>query len=541
VSDALDLKADADENLIVIPNALYAVESNQCWLGFDNLISADYKDYWWDIGGAGQQFDESWVYTPTAASTNFSLMLVRGLRSNNSILSSNSIPVKVASLSMGASGVESTNAVTALTNTPIRAGALTSTITGWGELRNFTSDFNAMNIPILVGNAGGSTNAISRVDVEVRNIVYTAGDMGNQTNVRTGALVATGTVAVSSVSMTNLNVFVRLDKTVKATNITGNCMFVGYRTFDSASNNTACYRVSGQANDYISTNHHSHYFWTSPKNWTFESGDVRVGIELKKTYIYPTNKVLAVGDSTTAGSQWVGRMVALSTNEAELMKIETIGTKTNSSYPGVSHEGVSGKTWKWFTSDTGSPFVVSGSLNMSNYFANVITNTPDYILVHLGINDTYLADDALTDAGIQAQWNLDYPRITNFVSQVLAYNSSAKIGLMMTIPPAYEQFAFGDDYASGKTRYRQKRNQLLYAKYIQDSFTTYNADSVFVIPIYTALDTLHNFPTASYAPNVHNTNTIVRQSNALHPSMAGYNQIGDAAWAWLKNKVGSND
>jgi lysophospholipase L1-like esterase len=526
VQDALD------ENLIVIPNALYAVASNQCFVGFDNLISADYKDYWWDTSGAGQQFDWSWQYTPTNNASDFSLMIIRGTRFNNKILSSNQIPVYVGTLEDGASGLGFTNAVTTLSTTPAAVGTVSATITGYGQLRSFTSKFNTVNIPVVVGNTGGTTGAIDRIAVEIRNIIYTAGDNGNVTNVQTGSIVATGSVSVASANTTNLDVSVTLNKTILQSDITGNCLFVGYRAFKSDGLNASVLRVTGTASDIVATNNQSHYFWNNVTNWMDFSGDGNMGIKLALVGVSPTNKILCVGDSTTAGGQWVYRMTSLASND--LMKIVTLGTKTNSAYAGNFHEGISGWTWNAFTSSTSSPFVAAGVLNMSNYFANVISNSPDYVLVHLGINDTYLATDALTDGGILAQWTLDYPRITNFIAQVLAYNPSARVGLAMTIPPAYEQYAFGDDYNVGKTRYRQKRNQLLYAKYIQDSFSTYNTNSVFVIPVYASLDSLYNFSTGDYAPNIHNTNTIVRQSNGVHPATSGYYQMGDVLWAWLK-------
>lgn len=512
VKDALAGKV-GEENLIVLPPAFYAVASNQLYVGLDNLISADYKDYWWDVSLLGTQGDEAWTYTPTNNASSFSISVVRGVRSSNAILSSNTVPVYVSTPSV----LVGTNYIITVTN--LQMGSVNQSLSGFGELRNFVTNFNS----VLLWKVVCATNyRIDRVYAEIRNVVYSS-DYGNITNVLNGTIVAYGNAAVPTNSTTNLNVGVTLNKTVTASDITGNALFVGYIAY-SGTNPVGIGRIWGYASDFVSTNQQSHYF--SSMNWAAQSADPPMGIQLQSVSVTNAVKVLCVGDSLTTPGSWVSMLASNSSG-----RIETLGTSVAM---GVNFQAESGQTWSWFCSDAASPFVSSGVLNMSNYFANVISNTPDYVFVHLGINDVW---NRHSDESAGLAYSNTYPTITNFIAQITNYSETAKIGLMMPVLPVYEQQGFGYYSGAWETRYRTKRNQLLWGSWLQRDFASYNTNKVFVIPVYASLDTIHNFPTASYAYNARNTNTVIKQWQTVHPALSGYQQMGDCVWAWLNYQL----
>jgi lysophospholipase L1-like esterase len=60
---------------------------------------------------------------------------------------------------------------------------------------------------------------------------------------------------------------------------------------------------------------------------------------------------------------------------------------------------------------------------------------------------------------------------------------------------------------------------------------------LFIVPANTGLDTENNFPAKKEIVNVRNSVKIERQNNGVHPAPAGYNQMGDVYYAWLKNML----
>lgn len=57
------------------------------------------------------------------------------------------------------------------------------------------------------------------------------------------------------------------------------------------------------------------------------------------------------------------------------------------------------------------------------------------------------------------------------------------------------------------------------------------------MPAFVGLDTVYGYPTVSVPPNAHAPEPIRRMSNGLHPSAAGYRQMGDAFYCWIKSRL----
>lgn len=107
---------------------------------------------------------------------------------------------------------------------------------------------------------------------------------------------------------------------------------------------------------------------------------------------------------------------------------------------------------------------------------------------------------------------------------------------MLPVPPAATQDAFGSNYAAGQTRWQYKRNQHRLAERMLERFGSAKVASVELVPTHLNLDSARNYPAESVVPNAHATEKISRQNNGVHPSAAGYFQIGDSLFAWLKAK-----
>lgn len=241
---------------------------------------------------------------------------------------------------------------------------------------------------------------------------------------------------------------------------------------------------------------------------------------------------LFIGDSTTAPTGGAGMyLAALNTLfSTDAMDITQIGTQTGY---GTNSEGYPGWAISTFLG-SGSPFYFAGAFNFSTYMSTHGYAAVDYVFIHLGINDVMAltSDAAVTAAAVSMVANIE-----TMITSIHAFNAAVKIGLMVTIPPSAEQDAFGANYASGMSRWRYKRNILLWAKALIDAFTGRTVtDKIHLVPVNCNIDTINNMSRAAATPvNSRNTTiTVARQSNGVHPADTGYAQMADTLFAFLK-------
>ena len=72
-------------------------------------------------------------------------------------------------------------------------------------------------------------------------------------------------------------------------------------------------------------------------------------------------------------------------------------------------------------------------------------------------------------------------------------------------------------------------------------FASYPDKKVFLVPSNVNLDCENNYPVRREAVNGELVkgarNFIIRQSNGVHPAPAGYNQMGDTFYCWIKYQL----
>lgn len=241
-----------------------------------------------------------------------------------------------------------------------------------------------------------------------------------------------------------------------------------------------------------------------------------------------TRKLLVIGDSTTAGGQVVTELNRISgTNGFKLDTIGTQGSGTN------KHEGRSGYTIaRFYTGDANgvTPFTnLVGAFDFNYYLTNnsLTMASNDWVFVNLGVNDVF---NQTSDSGAATVAGTYLTTFSNMVVNIRTVVPGIRVGLCVTIPPAYSQDAFGDDYGTGQTFARYNRNRAIFAEYL----AAYTQTGVFRIPISVGLDTLHNFASTTGVWNSRNSGTWTYLNNGVHPDQSGYEQIADQMWAALK-------
>jgi len=265
--------------------------------------------------------------------------------------------------------------------------------------------------------------------------------------------------------------------------------------------------------------------------------------------------MLMIGDSLTHASVYPQRVV----DQCEMSggpKLTLIGSHVpQAASPAMRHEGYGGWTAKRFATHftetartgeyakRGSPFLYklgtdSPKLDFAAYCRDVNEGRfPDVVSIFLGPNDIFSFDDETIDPGIDDILK----HLDQLVTMLNDASPSTRVALMLPVPPAASQDAFGSNYASGQTRWQYRRNQhrlveRMLERYASPSLEPTTARRVHLVPTHIGLDSVHNYPTESVSANGTTDIKLTRQSNGVHPATSGYHQIGDTLFAWLKGQ-----
>ena len=262
--------------------------------------------------------------------------------------------------------------------------------------------------------------------------------------------------------------------------------------------------------------------------------------------------LLIIGDSLTAASiypqQLYDRLKA--NGHPDVKFLGTNGRKESL----AKHEGYGGWTWnsflnkksptkvapgsKAFPRHRASPFIFDGKFNLTRYLKeNHKGQMPDFITLQLGVNDVFAAKDSNQATIIEGILkNADA-----LISALRKEAPNAIIGVGLVTPGARTQDAFGNNYKNGQTRWQYKKNQHALNAAMLKKFASYPDKKVFLIPSCVNLDCENNFPSRKEAINgteaKGSKRTVIRQSNGVHPAPAGYHQMGDTFYCWIKYQL----
>ena len=253
-----------------------------------------------------------------------------------------------------------------------------------------------------------------------------------------------------------------------------------------------------------------------------------------------SKKVIILGDSTTDNGIAVTKLNENFSND--VMNISTLGTRGTSPN---NHEGRSGWRFSSYFNPPNAGDIAAGienpfynptteTFDASYYFTNTGIEKPDWFFINLGINDvfgygndTYLLNGITTILGL----------CDEMIESIQSASQNTKIGLCLTIPPNHSQDAFGKAYYCGQTRDRYKRNNTIWVSKLIEKYSGKESEGIYLIPIYTNLDTIYNMGMEEIPVNARNA-SITYQSpignGGVHPVESGYWQIADIYTAFLK-------
>lgn len=302
------------------------------------------------------------------------------------------------------------------------------------------------------------------------------------------------------------------------------------------------YNIDAIHSTPLGTSQNERWTWTpsgavSSGTLTIGASDKRTGDRLVGKIISPRSaassagsgankKLIVVGDSLVAANTITQTLLDVA--GADVMGVTlygTLGTGSN------KHEGRSGWTVSQYVS-SGSPFYIGGVVDFDAYLTANSFPDPDWVLIQLGINDIFAQ---ATDVGARTVALSRMTMLGTLITSIKAAGASIKVGLVLPPPPSIDQDAFGASYGAAYSRWRHKRNILIWCREMIAAFSGQEGDRIYLVPAGLSLDTSHNMSRASSAAwNSRSTENVARQNNGVHPANSGYQQIGDAIWAFLK-------
>lgn len=238
-------------------------------------------------------------------------------------------------------------------------------------------------------------------------------------------------------------------------------------------------------------------------------------------------KYLQIGDSTTANTGECTQTL-LDWSAVDPFTVTLLGTQGSGSN---KHEGHAGWALTDFTGSS-SPFYISGGLNFALYLSNNAIAMPDWVGIMLGTNDmlAVTSDATALSAATSAFNGLDV-----LMASIKAAGVSIKIALMPIPMPSSDQDGFGENYGTGISRWRYKRNAAVWNRALYARYSGQEAARVYICPAPIGYDNNNNALFGASGPmNARSAISKARHNNGVHPATGGYQQIGDGIWAFLK-------
>ena len=254
--------------------------------------------------------------------------------------------------------------------------------------------------------------------------------------------------------------------------------------------------------------------------------------------------ILVVGDSLTANGVYATELFNLCQGEGnpKLKMLGTIKGRTE----GAAHQGYGGWTWSrfcthWTDGDdyrARSPFMrLEGDKPVLDFQAYCDAQNdgqgPDFITVLLGCNDTF----GSTEETIEERIHTMFGYADTLIAEFHRVRPDTQIGILLLVPPSASQDAFGSNYKCSQTRWQYRRNVQRVVERQLEKFAGRENENLFIVPANVNLDCANNYPARNEVINSRNDTEISRASNGVHPATAGYLQIADSIYYWLKSRV----
>ena len=259
--------------------------------------------------------------------------------------------------------------------------------------------------------------------------------------------------------------------------------------------------------------------------------------------------MLFIGASQTNAGHYPNRIQALMKRPGKPV-FKTNGTRSLGK-DGARHEGYGGWRWHMFMTRYGysgsrkmdgmhpdrpvgfnSPFIFQNEkgeckFDLNKYFAvNNNGKMPDAVSFQLGLNDFFLC----TDENIAEVTAKSIKDMEKLIAEFRKLKPAPAIFMFLHIPGS-NQDGFGASYGCQQSSWQYRKNLDYYNRALMKKARELDLR---IVPAYMNFDAENNYPVITGPVNWDNSNMITRQNNGVHPSVAGYNQMGDTLYCVVK-------
>jgi len=123
------------------------------------------------------------------------------------------------------------------------------------------------------------------------------------------------------------------------------------------------------------------------------------------------------------------------------------------------------------------------------------------------------------------------------IAEFRRVRADTRIGIMTMVPPTATQDGFGANYGCTQTRWQYRKSQHRVVEREYARWGGREAEGLSIVPGFVNLDTVHGYPSVLVPANARSDMQISRGSNGLHSTSAGYKQIADTVYCWLKGQL----
>ena len=241
--------------------------------------------------------------------------------------------------------------------------------------------------------------------------------------------------------------------------------------------------------------------------------------------------VLCVGDSLTAGGDWVDEVYRRLTKTSDktqhdadaptgdgLSNITFVGKKTTAN--GAGYEGIGG--WKYDLyidpAQADNPFVYNGKVDFTAYCTDLGIDHIDLCYILLGWNMA-----AYTEDNFKA-------KAKAFIDLLIAHNANIKIVLVGVQMPFLDGLGYNYGASGVYSNYRALQEFVFNLDGWNKDLAAEYAANITSINLSGQFDTEYGTWTRNIAVNSRSTEKIEEQNNGVHPKTEGYYQIADAVY-----------
>ena len=166
---------------------------------------------------------------------------------------------------------------------------------------------------------------------------------------------------------------------------------------------------------------------------------------------------------------------------------------------------------------------------------------PDFLIVQLGVNATWWTKGT-RDEVEKTTWDTIYAKedneVTPFYKQIRAALPNTQI-LMCNTPLGSDQNGFATNYHSDWNYVQQRKNSFALNKLLERWVKQQNDPKLAFVGLAQAIHPFYGYPRANVKVCKYETAEMPICNNAVHPSLVGGKQIGDAAAAAVMYFVGA--